>query len=574
MHSFIPKNIIKKILEQVNIINIVKTYIQLKKKGNKYYALCPFHNENHASFFVNEEKQYFYCFGCNTHGNSIDFLMKYNQITFIESIYELSKITNIKIQNKEQNIEYIQYTKKQKIYNFTKKTSKLYHKNLQLNHSYQAKKYLKKRNINNNMIQKFYIGFSYKYWYMKIIKEDKNYFNHLIDIKIIKKTTYGYYDYFENRIIFPIINQFGDITGFGGRSIHKQLPKYINSSKNETFNKGYQLYGINYLEKNKKKKYILVVEGYFDVISLTQHEIKNVVSPLGTMITQYQIKTIFQFTNQIIFCYDGDDAGKKAAWRTIKIIISYLDDTKSIKFIFLTNGEDPDSIIHKEGKKKFEQRIKKSIHIFDVLIKFLFPIKILSCIEKTMQMINKAIPLINKIPSEYKKNFLKKKIGYIIGINDTKQLEKILFEIKKPKKNPHHISLNNIRTLISLIIQNPDLIKIIPYPINDLKISKIEGLSLFIQIFQLCQKYKNINTGQILELYRNKKNKNNIYKLSCWENMIDKKKIKYVFIDLIEKMYKKILDNRYHQLMWNYRFKKINLKQKKMLWKIHIILSM
>ncbi|CAL4042020.1 DNA primase [Buchnera aphidicola (Phyllaphis fagi)] len=580
MNYFIPKDFINTILEQTNIIDLISTRIKLKQYGNNYNAICPFHSEKQPSFTINHEKQYFYCFGCNIHGNAIDFLMKYDQLTFTESIEELAYINGLTIPINNCNEYNKKINKKFQLYKSIQEVSKIYQTNIKADKNSSIQIYLKKRKINKKMIDYFNIGFSQNTLNLLRNKNlnNKDYISNLILCGILIQSQQGYtYDRFQGRIIFPIKDKYGRIIGFGGRSLDDKIPKYINSPKTEIFDKGKQLYGIYETQKKyPKPKYLLVVEGYFDVISLTQFNIKYVVSSLGTSTTTQQIQILFKITKKIIYCYDGDIAGQIAAWKTLKKTLPFIHDGYSVKFIFLPINEDPDSIIHKEGRINFKKRIKTAIHMLDFFLNTLIKKVNLCSIHGKIKLLNLSRPLINKIPSILTKIYFRRAIGLKIDIIDENQLQKI-FHTNKTLDNKNHniiIKKTNMRILISLIIQNPKLSYIVPDNIKKIKYNTIAGLSLFIKIFETCNKYKNLNTGQLIELYRDQKIIFNIInKLAYWNNMISKNNIKKVFLDLINKIYNINLENKYQKLIYKDHVTGLNKKEKYKLWKINKILS-
>ncbi|WP_343182568.1 DNA primase [Buchnera aphidicola] len=571
MHIFIKKKYINEILEKTDILEVIQSKIEIKKTGKNYSAVCPFHQESKPSFTVYHHKQYFYCFGCKIHGNVIDFLMQYEKISFVESIQTLAKITGIKItQYKKKTTNQKEYINQINQYHVLKKISYIYHKNIQFNHSYLAKIYLKKRNINSKMINEFQIGYCHHKFCIlnNILSNKKKYIPILEKEGLLKIKNNIPYDTLQYRIIFPIKNQFGKVIGFGGRSIYQYEPKYINSPTTTIFNKSHNVYGIDKIDKIKKPPYILIVEGYFDVISLTQYKIYNVVALLGTIITKYQISMLFKFTDQLIYCYDGDKAGKIAIWKTFKNILPYVNHQKSVKFIFLSPGEDPDSTIHSKGKNYFLKKIQYAKNILDCFIKIIFKKMHLYSISDKAKILHITIPLINKINDPYIKISLKQKLGNIIGITDEIRLNQI-FYTKKKKNYTHNYKLNNIRILMSLIIQYPVLHLCIPYHMNELKKINIKGIKFFIEIFNICKKYNCNHTGQIIEIYRKKKNINIIKQLSCLKNMINKKNIKITFIQIIKKIYHTTLIKKYNKLIIKDRLKKINKTEKNILWLIN-----
>ncbi|MCW5197011.1 DNA primase [Buchnera aphidicola] len=581
MKNFISKDFIHEILKNINIVDVINTRVTLKKSGNNYIALCPFHNEKTPSFTINSEKQYFYCFGCHIHGNVIDFLIKYNQLTFLESIKELAYSSGIKIPTNKYNKYYNELNhKKQKLYNSIKEISTIYQKNLQSRKCKKIHTYLKNRKIDPNMINYFNIGFSFDT--INILKSKmfthNDHIPNLITCGILVKTNIGYlYDRFHDRITFPIKNEYGNIIGFGGRILNHNQSKYINSPNTEIFDKGKQIYGIYETKlQNPKPKYLLIVEGYFDVISLTQFNIKNVVSTLGTSITNQQIQKLFKTTKKIIFCYDGDNSGEKAAWRTLKKILPYMHDGYNIKFIFLPINEDPDSIIHKEGTKKFKNRINQSVNILDFFLHTLLKKVNLCSINGKIKLLNLSMPLINTIPSVLTKIYFRRAIGLKIDIVDEYQLQKIFYINQKNefKYIDQIIKKTNMNILISLIVQNPDFFQFVPNNINKIPSHIISGLSFFIQIFKLCRKYKKLNTGQLIELYRDQKTIFNIInKFAYWDNMINPNNKKKVFSDLIKKIYNINLENKYKKLIDKFYILGLNKQEKYKLWKINKILS-
>ncbi|WMC18832.1 MAG: DNA primase [Enterobacteriaceae bacterium PSpicST2] len=509
IYNKISKSFIRNLINITNLSDLINKSIPLKKRGKYYVSCCPFHNEKTPSFTVNNEKQFYYCFGCNIYGNALDFLMEYEKFTFVESIEELSLINNLKIIykfNKKQNKYKI--TNKKNLYNILEKIKNLYHKNLFEKNGYKALDYLKKRGINEYTIKKFSLGFS-------IFKK-----NNILKIfgynekkrEILKKTGMiiingdNAYDRFIYRIMFPIMDKNNRTIGFGGRVLNNNLPKYLNSPETEIFHKNQILYGLYKLNK-KKIEYILVVEGYFDYLILNQFGINYVVSSLGTSISTYHIQLLFKITKIIIFCYDGDNAGYKAAWNSLKKSISYLQDDKQIKFVFLPYNEDPDILIIKEGKEKFQNRIDNAKSFSDFLFeKISFKLNLNNISDKIKLSID-ALNIISKIPGYFLKINLRKLLSIKIGLIDETQLN---YWVKKKNKinnlNKYStIKKTNMRNIISLLLQNPKLSKFIP-SINKLEIIEKDypGLNIFINLLNIINKNPNINTGQLLEIYRNK----------------------------------------------------------------------
>ncbi|CAL4326122.1 DNA primase [Buchnera aphidicola] len=575
MSGKIPKYFITELVFRTNIVELINTRIHLKKYGKNYQANCPFHHDKTPSFTVSDEKQFYYCFGCNAHGNAIDFLMKYEHLSFIESIEELSFIHGIKIpfENKTHDNHYV---KKQNLYLFMEQICKLYQKNINITHS--AYNYLAERGINKKMIDFFLIGFSSLNWknfctklnISKKLEEKLAYYN----IIYINKSGYKY-DRFQGRIIFPIQDQHGRIIAFGGRSINNTFPKYINSPETDIFHKGKHIYGLYQIKKTcKQPKYLLVVEGYIDVVTLTQYNINYVVSSLGTSTTSEHIKLLFQNTDIVIYCYDGDDAGKNAAWRTLKKALPYISDKKTLKFILLPKNEDPDTIIRKEGRKSFQERINNAITMPKFFFKCLLKNINLSSSDDKFHLSTRALPLINSISSDTIRIYLRQLLGRMIGILDDHQFEKFLYEheTKKKCRLQFQIQRTPMRILIALLIQNPILSKVAP-SINKFKNLKVKGLPIFLEILKTCLDNPNIKTGQLLEFYRDTKIINILKILSRWDHMIVQEEIQNMFLDLLMNIYDKILEERQEHLIAQERIRGLTTIEKKEIWSINKALS-
>ncbi|WP_343183125.1 DNA primase [Buchnera aphidicola (Neophyllaphis podocarpi)] len=577
MSRKISKNFINNLIDSTNIIDIINSRVNLIKKGKSYVANCPFHKETNPSFYVNYEKQFFYCFGCKIHGNVIDFLINYDNLSFIESIQRLSEIHGLNLVYENQKINLfinkkIKYIKK--CYKLLEKVCFFYKENL----NYFKPNYLINRGINIDTINTFSIGITNKKYngLYEYFNNDIKLQNEIIKngIVIVNKKNKKY-DLFQNRIIFPIRNKYGKIVGFGGRSINKQIPKYINSPESNIFCKKKELYGIYELNIKKKiKKYIIVVEGYLDVISLVQNKIKYVVGLLGTAINIEHIKLLFNHTNNIIYCYDGDEAGINTAWKSLNMSLPYIYDGRTISFMFLPKGEDPDSIIKKEGKKLFKKRISKAIPMSKFIFKTLIK-KINIINNETRSLLTKlVIPLINKIPGKTMKIYLYKELGNNLGIPDINQLNiNLLKEIERTKnKQKNKFKNNTMRILIGLLAQNPYLVELTP-SIRTLSKIRLPGINIFIDLIKTCLYNPNIKPSQLIEKYRGKKLEKIIKKFIKWDHMIKNNKIKIMFIDSLTKIYNIALEKRQNLLINLERYKGLKKSEKQELWSINKELS-
>ncbi|QJC30848.1 DNA primase [Enterobacteriaceae endosymbiont of Macroplea appendiculata] len=571
--KYFSRDLINYVLDKANIVFFIKNKIKLYKKGQNFFGICPFHLEKNPSFVVNEIKKLYHCFGCGAHGNIIDFVMHYDHLSFIQSITLIIEFFNITIISSTQNI----ITNK----NFIQKN--LLYKYLIYIHQYYkyvlytcnegkiAYQYLLKRGYNNNIIRYFSIGYSPSIIHQKILLNTTllNILQYKLKIINLHTLTKKYYDIFHNRIIFPIKNLQGYIVGFGGRIIQQnKIPKYINSSDSIIFHKNHELYGLYEITQHKKHiKHILVVEGYTDVISLFQFNIKYVVAVLGAHISSIHIKKLFCITNMIIYCYDGDAAGMKAHWKSLKNSLIHMVHGKSIGFMILPNNEDPDSLIRKEGTILFEKRINNILLFSDFFFQILLSkININTCEGKT-KLSYMALSLIRMIPDYLFQINLVKQLGNKIGLMNLLDIYQNNIQnnhIYNIQKNDNFLKKTTIRLLISLLIQHPQLSCLVP-KIHVYLTTKVHGLSFFIHLIQLCNS-KNITTIQIIEKYRFTKLKQYLEILALWNHMIPNKQIKFFFMQLIHKLKIQILEDRQNYLISVERTIGLNIDERKELW--------
>ncbi len=560
---------INRLLSISDIVDVISSKLSLKKTGRYYKSFCPFHKEKNPSFFVNKEKKIFYCFGCKCYGNIIDFLMKINNYNFIDAIKELSNINNISLEN--YNIKDYNYNNRKIFYKLIFNLNKIYIKSLFLNLNIKyIKDFLLNRNIDYNCIYNFSIGFSYTILVNKFINNlDFKYRIFLFKLGFLLKDKNGnFFDRLYNRIIFPIYNINGNIIAFGGRSIKKKnFCKYINSCNSIYFSKKKCLYNLfNIINKNNNIKLdkILVVEGYMDVIMLSKFGINYCVALLGSNIFKEQIDILYFYTNKIIFCLDGDKSNYLFIKNIIDLLIFYINKNIIFFFIFLPYGEDPDSLIKKEGKILFEKRIKDSLSIFDVIFKFFNLNNNLYTYDGQISFISSILPIIYKINCPIIRNYLRQKVSNKVGILDNKFLEKFLEFNKKHKK----IKITILRCLISLLLKYPYLSnKVNLYDKLFYNKNIIPGLFLFLDIVNLCINNKNITINEIISKYNNNI-KNYLIKLFLWNYFPKNINFSLIFDDSLIKLkvfiVKKILKN----ILINNNLYELTLNQKIKIWNL------
>ncbi len=557
--KYISNNFIKYLISSVSIVKIISLKINLKKIGNRYLSICPFHNEKNPSFLVNEDKNYYYCFGCKIYGNVIDFVMRYDNISFLESIKKISEMYNIKLLFINKNKKKVN---KLNIYlKLMYKFAFYYHNYLLKNEKlFFIREVLFNRGLNINIIKKFFIGYLPK----KIINNN-NFFkeielNFFLKFKLIYKVNNIYYNILYNRIIFPIFNIYNKIIGFGGRSLNKEhFPKYLNISNNQYFNKKYILYGFNFLRKKcLKLKKILVVEGYFDVIILHKYNIYYSVALLGSNICNKQIEFLYLYTNNIIFCYDGDYSGIDATKRTLLLILNYINGIKNCYFIILPFNEDPNSLINKEGIIKFKNRINNSKSWYNILYYFFLYKKNLIYLNEKIYFAKKIISYIKIIKSPIIKYFLYNKLSNVIGLSKNKLLNLVnyVYNIKIYKE------YNILRYLISILLKYKYLCLYVNIK-DKLFNNNKNTLSLFIKIVNICLYNINIDIKDIIKHFSNYRIKFYIEYLYLNNLLIILNNEKKVFLNFLNKLKLFLINKRINLIYlksikygWNYKRKK------------------
>jgi DNA primase len=552
----IPQNFIDDLIARSDIVEVINARVPLKRKGKEYTACCPFHNEKTPSFTVSENKQFYYCFGCHARGNVIGFLMDYDHLSYIDAIETLAADQHLDVPHEDSNFTNQNKQDKQPFYDILKQASDLYQQ--QLKSSDRAIDYLKQRGLSGEIARQFKIGYAPQGWDFLIshIGKTSDNLNALSKTGlIVTRDNNKTYDRFRDRIIFPITDQRGRIIGFGGRILDEGEPKYLNSPENTVFHKGYELYGLYETKQALRKiERIIVVEGYMDVVALAQHGINYAVASLGTATTTEQIQKTFRTTHEIIFCYDGDNAGKKAAWRALENTLSVIRDGMVAKFLFLPEKEDPDTMVRKEGKDAFEQRIKNSTTLSEFLFEHLKAESDLSTKEGKAQLANKANKLIQKMHNSLFKDLLIEELSSLVGLSQQHLESKISSNTVKntppPKKvkpvRGQQILINKTRIAIALLIQNPALAS--QYKVPDcFKHAFKKGLPLLYTLQQMIESNNEISCAALLERFRDSEHENALHTMSMLQtpetentgNMLD------VYKNIIERL---SIEDRYEFL--------------------------
>ena len=430
----IPKNFIQDLLNRLDIVDVVERYVPLKKAGANFVACCPFHNEKSPSFTVSQTKQFYHCFGCGAHGTAIGFVMEHAGLGFVDAVEELARNAGMEVPHERQAPGEAYQKVAPDLYEVMQTATRYYRE--QLKHSQHAIDYLKKRGLSGEVAARFGIGYAPEGW-QNLAAAFPDYQDEMLNETglVITGDEGKRYDRFRDRIMFPIVNVRGQVIGFGGRILEKGEPKYLNSPETSLFEKGRELYGLYQAQKAiRASQQVLVVEGYMDVVALAQHGVEYAVATLGTATTPYHVQKLLRLSEDIVFCFDGDAAGQRAAWRAMENALPHLQDGKRISFLFLPVEHDPDSFIREFGKEAFEQRIREAMPLSSYLLREVCKGLDLGTQEGRNQLLQRARPLLTAINARATALLLRKEVAALAGVSQA-ELE-ALYEIKPVAKGP------------------------------------------------------------------------------------------------------------------------------------------
>lgn len=521
----IPREFIDDLLSRADVVDIINARVPLKKKGREYTACCPFHNEKTPSFTVSPSKQFYHCFGCGMHGSAISFLMEYEHLDFVEAIEALADSMGVQVpREKGSGPNEAQRQKSKDIYDLLSEANHYYQ--LQLKNSPQAIDYLKGRELSGEISKQYNIGYSPPGW-DNLYKQFKNLYSEklLVDsgLLIKKEEENKTYDRYRDRIMFPIRNRKGQVIGFGGRVLGDDLPKYINSPETSVFHKGRELYGFYEARKHTQKlERIIVVEGYMDVIALAQFGITYAVATLGTATTQDHIKQLFRAVPEIIFCFDGDRAGREAAWRALQNAMPVMQDGKEIRFLFLPDGEDPDTQVRKIGKEAFEANYQQATSLTDYFIENLHQQFNISSDEGKARFLKEASKLLKDLPDSLIKDQLVARLSKMTNVDKSILLQhEIVADSFEPKKTFTRLSNQEVRQTpiryaISLLLSEPPLVQFVEN-IEEIALSKLPGSELLTTLIEAIQENPERKIVALLERWRGTEFEAPLIQLMKWQ---------------------------------------------------------
>jgi DNA primase len=502
MSGRIPRQFIDDLLVRVDIVDLIDSHLPLKKTGSNYLARCPFHTEKTPSFNVNRSRQIYHCFGCGASGNAISFLMNFSHLDFVEAVEDLAAFVGIDVPREAADkTEFIAKPDSSSIYAALESASEFYIAQLHSPAGKKALEYLKNRGVSHEIAQKYELGFAPNSWDALRGRYDQT--TLLSAGLLINRDDGKSYDRFRDRLMFPIRDKRKRVIGFGGRVLDDSLPKYLNSPETAVFSKGKELYGLNQvLETNSRPTQILIAEGYMDVIALAQFGIDNAVAALGTATSKAHLDLLFRFCPELVFCFDGDNAGRQAAWKATETALPCLRDGRQIKIMLLPQSQDPDSLIRAEGITAFRERISSARVLSDYFFEQVSGELNLNTVEGRSRLLASAKPQLEKIPHGFFKDMMLNNLEKLSGIrfnHAEKQDKKAAYSAKRPVQLQKS---NLMRKLVALLLQHPNLAKLLEPHSSSIYRLNFAGMELLQDVLSVIASKKPENSAVLLESYR------------------------------------------------------------------------
>ncbi len=497
----IPSTFIDDLLARIDIIDVVQNHVPLKKSGKDYSGCCPFHKEKTPSFTVSQAKQFYYCFGCGASGNAVGFLMAHDHLSFVETVETLAQQAGIEIPY-EQSPQHQQKKQVQKsLYDLLGNVSKFYQHRLKIDKS--AVDYLKARGLTGEICKMYGVGYAPDAWDALLTQfpQDTKGLRQT-GMLVQKENSERHYDRFRGRIMFPIRDKRGRVIAFGGRVIKDEQPKYLNSPETTLFHKGGEVYGLyEVLRQNTKPTQLVVVEGYMDVIALAQHGVTNAVASLGTALAAQNLSKLFNIVPEVVLCFDGDNAGRSAALRAVDNSLPILTDGKQLKLLFLPDGEDPDSLIRKEGKENFSKRISQSLNLSSMIMEHLLDQVDVSSVDGRARLVELAKQYLNKISSKIYQTLMLEELARYTRL-DVQRLHNMLLQsenVVKPVRSSQQKSL--CEHAIMLLLKKPVLVSLFEVGKDFLALKDVKA-GLLVSLVQQLKNKEPLNVGQILGIWQ------------------------------------------------------------------------
>ena len=532
MPGKIPEKFIDDLLSRVDIVDVIDARVPLKKAGKDYKANCPFHEEKTPSFTVSQDKQFFHCFGCGVHGSAIGFLMDYEHMSFPEAVRDLAQRAGVEVPHSTSFTPDNKPDVSAALLDGLSQADLFYRRMLREHPKAQeAIEYLKRRGLTGEIAADFGLGFAPDGWdpLLKAVGVDDSTRETLLGAGLlVKKDGGGFYDRFRNRVMFPIHDHRGRLIGFGGRVLDKGEPKYLNSPETPLFHKGRELYGL-YRARDALKRAgrALVVEGYMDVLALAQFGLDYAVATLGTATTHDHLERLFRHVPEVVFCFDGDRAGREAAWRALENALPVLHEGRQVSFLFLPDGEDPDTLVRKEGAEVFGARLKSALPLPEYFFQHLGAQVDLNRLDGRARLVELARPYLSKLRPGALHQLMLVRLAEL-GRLPVADINRLVEGGGRPvalsaggrggRSAPGGQRPSLLRAAIALLLQNPGLARLAADVAALQVLEDRPGVELFLDLLRLLKDRPDLKTGSIIEHYRDSEHQHSLAKLSAWEH--------------------------------------------------------
>lgn len=498
MRGRIPDSFIDELLGRVDIVDVIERRVPLKKAGREWTACCPFHNERSPSFYVSPAKQFFHCFGCGAHGSALKFLMDYERLEFPDAVEELAQSVGLTVPREGGDDR--PREDKTDLYALLDSAASWYER--ELPKSADAQAYCKKRGLDAQTIQRFRLGWAPAGFdgVIKALGGSDRRMQLLNEAGMVASNERGHrYDRFRERLMFPILDRRGRVIAFGGRVLQSdQGPKYLNSPETPLFHKGRELFAMWQVKQaNPSLQRIVVVEGYMDVIAMHQADLPIAVATLGTATTPEHTEVLFRAAPDVVFCFDGDRAGRAAAWKALESALPRLRDGRQAYFLFLPDGEDPDTLIRKEGKDGFEKRLKASTPLSEYFFGELAHDVDTASLDGRARLAERARPLIAKLPDGAFRDLMAQELEKRTGARAVLEADP---SARRTVQRPIVVQRSLVRSAIALLLAQPGVADQVERPYGFLRLDK-PGVELLAELIDTARSRPGINPAMLVEHY-------------------------------------------------------------------------
>ncbi len=522
MTALIPQDYLDRLLSRIDIVELIDARLPLRKTGRDYSACCPFHAEKTPSFTVSPTKQFYHCFGCGAHGTAIGFLIEYERLSFPEAVEELARSVGLEPPRSLRPVE--SGDSQNRLLELAGQAEHFFRQQLREHPARRrALDYLLQRGLDEAALEAFAIGYAPPAWdqLLQALTVQGATPKQLVQAGLVAELEDGRcHDRFRDRIMFPIRDRRGRTLAFGGRALGDAMPKYLNSPETPFFHKGRELYGLyEARQRQRNLPRLLVVEGYMDVVALAQYGIAYAVATLGTATTADQLERLFRVGPEVVFCFDGDHAGREAAWRALENALPLLREERQIGFLFLPEGEDPDSLVRKEGRERFEQRLPQARPLSDYFFERLGAELNLRSLDGRARLAERARPLLNRIPDGLYRDLLVQRLAAVAGIDPAQVMKRLTVTTLPTSRTRREINLTvtPVRRAIALLLNCPALARQVG-AMQRFHGVEAPGLALLVELVELLQQQPHIeHAAQLLTRYEGTQMGPVLQRLAEWQ---------------------------------------------------------